>query len=76
MGNNEGDKSKKNVRALVSFRLKGVPIEVGEVVKKEEFPNRASWQNLLNMEPPRVEETNDSVGKAKKKPKAALPGAE
>lgn len=84
------DKTKPNIEAIASFRLKGKHIEgrtkgdkgsTGQVVKKSDFPNNAAWQNLVNMEPPRAAETADKVGPAKpSKPEkqgkdGKLPGA-
>lgn len=60
------EKSPANVRALVAFRLKGKPVNVGDVVAKTSFAQKSDWQNLLHMEPARVEETDDKVGKASK----------
>ncbi len=72
----EGDKGKANVRALKAFRLKGRTVVVGEVVPKTDFGHKSDWQNLLNMEPPRLEETKDNVGVPKKKPSSdGIPGA-
>ncbi len=73
----KGNDSKKNVRALQAFRLRGAAVEKDEVVAKSSFPNKQDWQNLLNMPKPRVEETSDPVGKPKVEkatPKSA-PGA-
>lgn len=71
-------KEMKNVRALQQFRLKGVVVNEGEVVAKTAFPNMQDWQNLLHMPKPRIEETDDPVGKAKPAAKAkadaSLPG--
>jgi hypothetical protein len=76
------EKSPANVRALVAFRLKGKAVNVGDVVAKTSFAQKSDWQNLLHMEPARVEETEDKVGKAtkaaaaKSKGKAAAKGGE
>jgi len=78
------DKDTKNVRALQQFRLKGEVVSEGEVVAKSRFANKQDWQNLLHMPKPRIEETNDPVGKAGKAEKPtkgvkadapAMPGA-
>lgn len=61
---------KKNVKATQQFMLKGRKVETGEVVAKTDFPNKQDWQNLLHMSKPRVEETDEAVGK----PKAAAKG--
>lgn len=70
-------KEKKNIKAVTAFRLKGRPIERGEVVAKDEFTNKGDWQNLVNMTPQRAEETDESVGKpkAEKAKGDKLPGA-
>ena len=72
----------KNVRALKSFRLKGEVIVEGEVVAKSQFPDKGTWQNLVNMKPARAEETDDAVGKPegtkevdKKATRPAMPSA-
>lgn len=80
------DKTKPNIEAITSFRVKGKHVQgrnkedkgsTGQVIKKSDFPNTASWQNLCNMEPPRAVETSANVGdaKASKKPSGKLPGA-
>lgn len=62
---------KKNVKALVDYRLKGRKVVEGEVVAKSDFATKGDWQNLAHMRPARVEETDEAVGK----PKAAkMPG--
>lgn len=71
---------KKNVKATQQFLLKGKVVQVGEVVAKSSFTNKQDWQNLLHMPKPRVEETDEAVGKPKVgKPKddakVAMPGA-
>ena len=70
------DTTKKNIKARRDFRLKGKHVAAGEVVKKSDFPNKADWQNLCNMTPPRAEETADTVGKpkAEKAPAAKAKG--
>lgn len=67
----------KNVKALVEFRLKGAKVKQGEVIAKDAFASKGDWQNLAHMTPPRVEETDEPVGKPKAevKAKAKLPGA-
>jgi len=73
----------KNVRALQEFMLKGKKVSEGEVVAKTSFSHKQDWQNLLHMNKPRVEETNDPVGKPKAKSakapadkaSAGMPGA-
>jgi hypothetical protein len=62
----------KNVRALQEIRVNGTKVAKGEVIPKSTFAAKQDWQNLLHMPKPRVEETDDKVGK----PKAAavLPG--
>lgn len=67
------DTSQKNVRALMPFMLKGRKVAEGEIVAKSDFPNAQDYRNLLNMNKPRVEETNDKVGAAAKPSK--VPGA-
>jgi len=67
------DKEKKNVKALQQIMLKGRKVVVGEVVAKSDFPAKQDWQNLLNMPKPRLEETDEPVGKPKAG-KATLPG--
>ena len=70
------DKSKPNLKVLVSFRLKGAPVQKGAVIAKSDFTNKSDWQNLAHMEPARVEETDAKVGPAAKgKSGAAMPGA-
>ena len=78
------DKSKPNIEAIASFRLKGEHIagrvktdkgSTGQVVKKSDFPNNAAWQNLVNMEPPRAIETDAKVGPATASKGGKLPGA-
>lgn len=74
------DKSKKNIKALRPFRIKGIAIDKGEVVEKARFAKKGDWQNLCNMSPAKAEETNDAVGKPKaekgaKTETAGLPGA-
>lgn len=72
-------KTKSNIRALKSFRLKGKVVAQGEVVPKSDFAKKSDWQNLCHMDPaPRAEETSDAVGKpkaAKSDTKGGLPGA-
>lgn len=74
------DKSKPNVKSVVNFMLDGEVVRVGDVVSKKAFPNKSDWQNLVNMEPARAEETADKVGKVKPAKKTtakkadALPG--
>jgi len=68
---------KKNVKVLQAIMLKGRKVNEGEVVAKSDFPNKQDWLNLLHMPKPRIEETDDPVGKPKpgKADKAAMPGA-
>lgn len=74
------DKAKKNIKALRDLRVKGKHVATGEVVAKSDFPNKADWQNVCNMTPPRAEETADTVtaegktalGKTKTKAKAPV----
>lgn len=71
-------KELKNLKVInTGIRVAGAAYCVGDIIAKDAFPNKASWQNLLHMAKPRVEETDDAVGKAKPKAKAkpALPGA-
>lgn len=55
------DKSKPNLLVLVSMRIGGKPVFPGTVIRKTDFTNKSVWQNLANMEPPKVEETSDPV---------------
>ncbi len=55
------DKAKKNIKALRDLRVQGKHVAAGEVVAKSAFPNKADWQNVCNMTPPRAEETADAV---------------
>lgn len=59
------DKSKPNIKAVRNFRLKGELVNVGDVVAKKSFAQKADWQNLVHMDGPRAEETDEKVGKAK-----------
>lgn len=68
-------KDHKNVKAECDFKLKGRTVVKGEVVAKDDFPNKQSWQNLLHMPKPRVSETSDPVGKPKKAVAEKMPGA-
>jgi hypothetical protein len=54
-----------NVKALKSFRMKGRPIQVGEVVAKEAFADKNEWLNLCHMTPAVCEETDEAVGNPK-----------
>lgn len=74
------DTSKQNIEAIRSFRLKGEHIagrdkhdkdSIGQIVKKSDFPNNASWQNLCAMDPARAVETSDKVAAAKSGKKSA-----
>lgn len=69
------DKEKPNVIALNDFRLRGVKVVEGEVVAKSDFASKGDWQNLANMRPARVEETDKPVGKPKAPAKAEMPAA-
>ena len=61
----------KNVKALRQFLLNGTVVVVGEVVSKSSFENSGEWQNLVNVKPAKLVETDEPVGK----PKAAkVPG--
>lgn len=72
-----GNSKLPNVKALQEFRLKGAKVVVGEVVSKGDFANKQDWLNLLNMPKPRIEETDEKVGKPAKAAKAdaKMPGA-
>ena len=50
-----------NIAILKSIRLKGKHIEKGSVVAKKDFPNKATWQNMVHMGKPSGEETDDPV---------------
>lgn len=77
----------KNLKTLVEFRKKGEKVKVGEVIAKSSFPTKGEWLNLVNMKPPRLEETDEPVGKpavekpakvkkaANKEPAGGMPGA-
>lgn len=65
MSDKHDDKAKRNLKALREFRLKGEPIKVGQVIPKADFAKKGDWQNLCNMTPAKLEETDEQVGKPK-----------
>lgn len=62
-----------NLIALRQILVKGVVVEVGEVIPKTAFEESGDWKNLVNMKPPRLAETDAKVGKPGKAGKT-LPG--
>lgn len=64
------DSKKPNIKILQAVRIKGEHVAKGTVVKKSDFPNKASWQNLVHMDKPRAEETDDKPGAPKKESKS------
>lgn len=64
----------KNVKALRQFLLNGEVVVVGEVVSKSRFENAGEWQNLVNMKPAKLVETDEAVGKPKVGKSASVPG--
>lgn len=78
------DTTLPNLEVVRPFRLKGDALQVGDIVRKKDFPNKASMLNLLHMDPERVKETDETprrsgVKKADEAPtggsgKIGLPG--
>jgi len=84
MSKKSEDKSLPNLKVLQTIRVRGDVCFKGAVVSKKHFDNKADWQNLCHMEPPRLEETDEKLftpkrDKATKADKATkgdtLPGA-
>ena len=70
------DQKRPNLKVLRAIRLQGEHVPVGAVFPKSEMP-KPEWKNLVHMERPRLEETDEEVGlpaKATRKTTAALPG--
>lgn len=61
---------KKNLKVLRAIRMDGKHVEVGTVISKTAFESRGDWYDLCEMNPPRLEETDEPVGG---KAKAAMP---
>lgn len=66
------EKNLPNLRVLTSILVGGEHVEAGTVLPKSDF-EKTDWQNLVFGfgDNPRLEETDDKVGK----PKAVMPGA-
>lgn len=64
---------KKNLKVLRAIRVAGKHVEVGTVISKTAFESRGDWYDLCEMQPPRLEETDEAIG-ASGKTKAAMPG--
>lgn len=62
---------KKNLKVLRAIRMGGKHVAVGTVIPKTAFESRGDWSDLCEMNPPRLEETDEAVGG---KTKAAMPG--
>ena len=69
------EKNQPNLRVLTGILLNGEHVEAGTVLSKSDF-EKTDWQNLVFGfgDNPRLEETDDKVGKPKAE-KAAMPGA-
>lgn len=77
--------AEKNLKVLVPILINGAHFNVGDVVAKSDFADKADWQNLAYaFDPPRLEETDEPEGKAgddapakpaKAATRAAMPGA-
>jgi hypothetical protein len=67
----------KNLKVLVPFMLRGERVAVGDVLSPEAFGEDSAdeWKNLLNMKQPRLELTDEKVGKASSRKGAAAPAA-
>lgn len=63
---------KPNLKALTTIAVNGEHLNIGDVIPKTDIPVKGDWQNLVfAFDPPRMEETDEPVGKVK----AAMPGA-
>jgi hypothetical protein len=58
-----------NLKVLRSFLHNGVHVAAGTVISKAVFDPPSVWQNLANMTPPKVEETDEAVSTKSKKSK-------
>ncbi len=69
------EKNLPNLRVLTSILIDGEHVEAGTVIAKADL-EKTDWQNLVFGfgDNPRLEETDDKVGKPKAE-KAAMPGA-
>lgn len=63
---------KKNLKVLRAIRMSGKHVEVGSVIPKSAFESRGDWYDLCEMNPPRLQETDEAVGVAGKS-KATMP---
>lgn len=67
--------AEKNLKVLVPILINGEHNAVGDVVAKSDFKDKGDWQNLaFAFDPPRLEETDEPVGKATAAP-VTMPGA-
>lgn len=68
------EKNLPNLRVLTGMLVAGQHVEAGTVLPKSNF-EKTDWQNLVFGfgDNPRLEETDDTVGKPKAKGKAAAP---
>jgi hypothetical protein len=65
---------KPNLKAVTTLLVNGEHLNEGDVIPKTAFAVKGDWQNLvLGFNPPRMEETDEPVGKVKKA-KPAMPG--
>ena len=60
----------RNLRILRAIRINSNAVPVGAVIAKSDFNRKGDWQNLANMKPAKVEETDAKVGPAPKATKA------
>ncbi len=69
------DKNLPNLRVLTGILIAGEHVEAGTVIAKSDL-EKTDWQNLVFGfgDNPRLEETDDKVGKPKAE-KVAMPGA-